>query len=144
MSQVESLRKRMGELKGNREPKPNYRLQIARDQKLWTQEEAAEKVGVDPQTFWRWENGEQRPRKYALRKLAEVFGMSTVQLGFGRSSDDHAHVAEDLRQNDDLVQAQHPEETTQELVVVSSQKMELTDFAASTLTKPNLLEIGIK
>ena len=74
----------MRELKAIRETKPNYRLQAARDQKMWTQEEAADNVGVDHQTYWRWENGEQRPHYYSLRKLCEVFGKSAEELGFGR------------------------------------------------------------
>lgn len=62
--------------------RPNHYLRAAREEKLWTQEEAAEYVGVDPQTYWRWENGEQKPRKYALRKLCEVFGKRVDDLGF--------------------------------------------------------------
>src|SRR5437867_1822456 len=72
-------------------PEPNYQLQAARAQRMWTQDEAAAKVGVDTQTFWRWENGEQKPRAYSLRKLCEVFGLSAEELGFGRSSKDVDH-----------------------------------------------------
>lgn len=62
----------------------NHQLIAVREQKMWTQEEAAEQVGVDPQTYWRWENGIQRPRPYALRKLSVVFGVAVEDLGFGR------------------------------------------------------------
>ncbi len=48
---------------------------------MWTLEEVAGMVGVDPQTIWRWENGVQRPRSYARRKLVEVFGLSAEELG---------------------------------------------------------------
>jgi transcriptional regulator with XRE-family HTH domain len=68
---------------GERMLKPNNRLRAAREEKIWTQEEAAAVIGVDTQTYWRWENGEQRPRSYALRKLREVFGKTTDELGFG-------------------------------------------------------------
>jgi transcriptional regulator with XRE-family HTH domain len=64
--------------------KSNHRLIAVREQRMWTQEEAAEQVGVDPQTYWRWENGIQRPRPYALRKLSAVFGVAVEDLGFGR------------------------------------------------------------
>ncbi len=39
---------------------PNQKLRRAREQNMWTIPEAAEKVGVDAQTFWRWENAVQR------------------------------------------------------------------------------------
>ncbi len=64
--------------------KSNYQLIAVREQMMWTQEEAAEQVGVDPQTYWRWENGIQRPRPYALRKLSAVFGVAVEDLGFGK------------------------------------------------------------
>ena len=73
----------MREHKANQETKLNQRLQAARDQGMWSLEEAAEKVGVDAQTFWRWEHYVQWPRPYALRKLCVVFGKPAEELGFG-------------------------------------------------------------
>lgn len=67
--------------------KPNYQLRAARDDKLWTLEEAAEHVGVDVQTFWRWEMRGQMPRPYALRRLCSVFDKSVATLGFGEISE---------------------------------------------------------
>src|SRR5438034_882467 len=85
-------------------PEPNTRLQEAREHKLWTLEEAAEAIGVDVQTFWRWENYVQWPRKYALRKLCAVFERSVEELGFGRSPGTfaHAHPAEEMEQDEVL------------------------------------------
>ncbi len=65
----------------------NHQLRAAREQKMWTIPEAAEAVGVDSQTFWRWENAVQWPRVYALRKLCTVFERSAEALGFARASD---------------------------------------------------------
>jgi transcriptional regulator with XRE-family HTH domain len=65
----------------------NHKLRAVREQKMWTIPEAAAAVGVDVQTFWRWENAVQWPRAYALRKLCSVFDRSAEELGFGRSSD---------------------------------------------------------
>ena len=67
-----------------KELKPNNRLQAARVQNMWTLKEAAEQVGVDAQTFWRWEHYEQWPHPYSLRRLCAAFGMSAEELGFGR------------------------------------------------------------
>jgi transcriptional regulator with XRE-family HTH domain/tetratricopeptide (TPR) repeat protein len=66
------------------DPEPNYKLQAARDRKVWTLEEAAEAIGVGAQTFWRWENYVQWPRQYSMRKLIQVFGASAEELGFGK------------------------------------------------------------
>jgi transcriptional regulator with XRE-family HTH domain len=81
----------------------NHKLRALREQKIWTIPEAAEAVGVDAQTFWRWENYVQWPRAYALRKLCTVFERSAEELGFRRSSDtlDHAR----------LTRVEEPEET---------------------------------
>lgn len=89
-------------------PKPNYQLQAARDRKMWTLEEAAEEVEVDAQTFWRWENGVQRPRPYGLRKLCEVFGVSAEALGFGKPLDEDLDYVQPAEEADD---AQYPAET---------------------------------
>jgi len=65
----------------------NQKLRAVREQKMWTIPEAAEAVGVDVQTYWRWEHTVQWPRAYALRKLCSVFDRSAEELGFGRSPD---------------------------------------------------------
>jgi tetratricopeptide (TPR) repeat protein len=70
----------------------NQQLRAAREQKMWTIPDAAAEVGVDTQTFWRWENYVQWPRAYALRKLCTVFERSAEELGFGRSSDNLDHI----------------------------------------------------
>jgi tetratricopeptide (TPR) repeat protein len=64
----------------------NQKLRAVREQNMWTIPEAAEEVGVDAQTFWRWENYVQWPRAYALRKLVSVFGRSVEELGFGKGA----------------------------------------------------------
>lgn len=71
-----------------REPRLNHKLQAAREQHMWTLEEAAEEVSVDAQTFWRWENYVQWPRPYSLRRLCVAFGESAEELGFERLSRD--------------------------------------------------------
>lgn len=54
----------------------------ARLKKLWSQEEAAEAIGIDHNTLYRWEAGKATPRGYNLRQLCEVYGMSAEELGF--------------------------------------------------------------
>ena len=122
-----------------RNPQPNYQLQEARSQKIWTLGEAAEAVGVDPQTFWRWENGEQRPRAYALRKLCAVFDVSAEALGFGRSSADldHAQSAEEMFSSevtqDDQQQARGVQEAQQDQAAGSSSSGLSVPFSLATV-----------
>ena len=52
-----------------------------RKRRGWSQEELAEKVGVELRTIRRWEQGKGFPRPYARRKLSEVLGMSIPELG---------------------------------------------------------------
>ena len=54
----------------------------ARLKKLWSQEEAAEAIGIDHNTLYRWEAGKATPRGYNRRQLCEVYGMSAEELGF--------------------------------------------------------------
>jgi tetratricopeptide (TPR) repeat protein len=79
----------------------NYKLRAVREHKMWTIPEAAEEVGVDAQTFWRWENYVQWPRAYALRKLCTVFERSAEELGFGRSSDNLDHTRSAVQKKPD-------------------------------------------
>jgi transcriptional regulator with XRE-family HTH domain len=57
-------------------------LTEARLKKCWSQEEAAEAIGIDHITLYRWEAGKSTPRGYNLRKLCEVYGMTAAELGF--------------------------------------------------------------
>lgn len=60
----------------------NKKLIAARKRKSLTQEDLAEMVGVVPVTISRWENNEQWPRAYALKKLCQVLDVSPEELGF--------------------------------------------------------------
>lgn len=54
----------------------------ARLKRHWSQEEAAEAIGIDHNTLYRWEAGKATPRGYNLRQLCEVYGMTATELGF--------------------------------------------------------------
>jgi transcriptional regulator with XRE-family HTH domain len=63
--------------------KIRFKLCAARIQeKMWTVEEAAREIGVDAQTYRRWEQGEQTPRLGSLRQLCSVYGKTARELGF--------------------------------------------------------------
>ncbi|MGB8347620.1 MAG: helix-turn-helix transcriptional regulator [Ktedonobacteraceae bacterium] len=57
------------------------KLMTARSRKGWTQEEAAERLGVSAVTVCRWEQGETTPFPYNLGKLCEIYDMTAAQLG---------------------------------------------------------------
>ncbi|MGB8347645.1 MAG: helix-turn-helix transcriptional regulator, partial [Ktedonobacteraceae bacterium] len=57
------------------------KLLIARSRKGWTQEEAAEHLGVSAVTVCRWEQGETTPFSYNIGKLCETYEMTAAQLG---------------------------------------------------------------
>lgn len=58
------------------------KLAEARLKRHWSQAEAAEAVGVDYLTLYRWEAGKSTPRGYNLRSLCEVYGLTVAELGF--------------------------------------------------------------
>ncbi len=48
-----------------------------REERDWSQFDLALKVGVRPETIYQWETGRAIPKVLQLRKLAEIFGMSS-------------------------------------------------------------------
>ena len=62
--------------------KPNKLLKAAREERAWTQEEVAEKIGSDSVSISRWERGTRTTNAYFQRKLVELFGKSIQELGF--------------------------------------------------------------
>ena len=60
----------------------NQKLRKARQQKRWSIEKAAERVGVSGLTFSRWEHGTQQPHPSTLDLLCKAFGMSPGELGY--------------------------------------------------------------
>src|SRR5947209_11309908 len=65
----------------------NQKLRKAREQKHWTIEKAADKVGVSWLTYSRWENRKQEPHPTTLDMLCQAFEMSSEDLGFASSNE---------------------------------------------------------
>lgn len=61
------------------------RLRVARDRKVWTQEDLARESGVPVVTISRIENGhlEGQPRQSTIRRLAAPLGVEPVWLLLG-------------------------------------------------------------
>jgi transcriptional regulator with XRE-family HTH domain len=76
----------------------NQRLIEAREQRGWTQEKAAEKIGVSRVAYARWEEQGIIPRLWAISQASEVFKMSAEQLGF-RGYLPHASTSRQLVQS---------------------------------------------
>ncbi len=57
------------------------RLRYEREQRGWSQEYLAEKIGSDPKTVGRWKSGERRPQAQFRRKLVELFDIGAREFG---------------------------------------------------------------
>ena len=68
-------------VKNDRKFPLNPRLHEAREERGWSQQELADKVGTTPVTISRWENGSTFPTSYFRQKLCEVFGKTLAELG---------------------------------------------------------------
>jgi len=51
------------------------RLRMLREQHKWTQEEVADKIGVNRVTYLKWETGENKPTR-KIKELSELYGVS--------------------------------------------------------------------
>ena len=77
---------------------PGEILAQARQKRHWTLEEAAEALGVSVSTVERWEKGLARPQGYNIRRICEVYDLSSEMLGFhGESAPIVASISEKLR-----------------------------------------------
>lgn len=63
---------------------PNRLLKAEREKRFWTQADLAEKVGSDPKTVGRWENGKTFPSLYYRHKLCKVFDKAPQELGLSQ------------------------------------------------------------
>lgn len=66
----------------------------ARTRRHWTQMEAAEYIGVDYNTLYRWERGLTAPRGHNLRQLCHVYETTATALGLAQ------HPQEPIAQDD--------------------------------------------
>jgi transcriptional regulator with XRE-family HTH domain len=60
---------------------PNERLKRERELRGWSQGEIAEKIGTDQKVVSRWECGISRPSPYFRKKLCDLYGKNTEELG---------------------------------------------------------------
>lgn len=58
-----------------------------REERDWSQFDLALKVGVRPETVYQWETGRATPKVLQLRKLAEIFGMSSDAITLVKRED---------------------------------------------------------
>ena len=60
--------------------KPTRTIRELRRERGWTQYELATKVGVQAQTIYFWESGRRTPRVAHIRKLGQVFKISSDEI----------------------------------------------------------------
>jgi len=66
-------------------PAPNEQLRAARRRKRWSQQTAAEKIGIDRKTYLRLETSQTYPQPGTLDLICSAFGLSAEELGFERA-----------------------------------------------------------
>ena len=59
-----------------------------REERHWSQYELAMKLGVRPETIWKWEKGRMAPYGRNLRKLAEVFHVPMDEIAIDKRDDE--------------------------------------------------------
>nr|BBH92951.1 hypothetical protein KTA_11500 [Thermogemmatispora argillosa] len=69
-----------------KEPKANSALRRAREERGWTREELAARLGTNGFTIYRWESGRAFPRPYYRRQLYTLFGCELADLGLSRAA----------------------------------------------------------
>ena len=80
------------------------RLRQERERRAWTQNDVASKVGSDPKTVARWENGITFPGPYYRQRLGELFGKSLQDLGLiPESSEEHSEPVSTLSGTPDSI-----------------------------------------
>ncbi len=87
----------------------NHLLRMARKEHSWSQGEMAERIGVAKETISRWENGVSKPQPNQLRKLREVFGKTSEELGYPieRLEEDEALPHTALNSGPEIDEAEH-------------------------------------
>jgi len=63
-------------------PAPNEQLRVARRRKRWSQQRAAEEIGIDRKTYLRLETSQTYPQPGTLDLICSAFGLSAEDLGF--------------------------------------------------------------
>lgn len=59
-----------------------YTLRTARDRVKLTQKDAAEKLGISPDTLRNWENGITQPDALMIKRIEELYHINFNQLIF--------------------------------------------------------------
>ncbi len=65
---------------GSKGGRPTRTIRELRRERGWTQYELSIKVGVQPQTVYFWESGRRRPQVAQVRKLGQVFEISSDEI----------------------------------------------------------------
>ncbi len=62
---------------------PKQTIRQLRQERGWTQQDLADRLGTHVMTVSRWEQGQVRPIWRYRRRLAELFGMKVGDIAFG-------------------------------------------------------------
>ena len=54
-----------------------------REERGWSQQELAQRLGASMNTVYRWERGQAKPTWVYRRRLADLFGVKVAEIAFG-------------------------------------------------------------
>lgn len=78
------------------------RMKQVREALHYTQEELAERAGLQTLQIWRYESGKSKPNSDVLSKIAQALNVSADFL-LGLTDEPHGHISDDLTDSERLV-----------------------------------------
>ena len=130
------------------------KLEAARVEKHWTRAEAAEYIGIDLNTLYRWETGKTNPHKYNVQKLCDVYNSSAKELDIIETAiHDNCEHSSILGQFKPQINASNLTNTISEVILTTLQNLGegqtmdqlrrqlLKEMASIALTSPLILPI---
>src|SRR5437763_2739522 len=78
----------------------HHTLKHERQLRGWSQADVADRIGSDPKTVSRWEQGFTFPRPYFQQRLVDLFGKDAQALGF--TAEQGENFRDTLTASDDL------------------------------------------
>ena len=122
----------------------NEKLVTAREERGWTQEKAAEKIGVSRAAYARWEEKGVIPHLSTIGMASEAFKMTPQQLGFRKSvKSQYLESDEDVDRRQAIQEIGRVVGTTSALLVMPQALLHTDELErlVRTLAKPSSLDI---
>jgi transcriptional regulator with XRE-family HTH domain len=127
------------------EPDSEFARQLRRlrDAKGLSRRSLATLTGVSPVSIWKWEHGDNRPRRRFIPSLAKALAVSPIALSTWASEDD-ARAYETAPSNQEEARTIGPRTPGQQYALAEAIAMAKAIVAEATGTSPNHVAIRIE